>query len=67
MTWDDVTEKFVRQAEPVLGAKRASLIASRASAIEREPDIGSFAELLGGVAPTDKLNGSRLKASAVDL
>lgn len=64
MTWADVTEKFMRQAEPVLGAKRASLIASRARAIEHEPDIGSFAELLGGVAPTDKQDGSRLKASA---
>jgi 2-methylcitrate dehydratase PrpD len=64
MTWADVTEKFMRQAEPVLGAKRASLIASRARAIEHEPDIASFAELLGGVAPTDKQDGSKLKASA---
>jgi 2-methylcitrate dehydratase len=67
MTWADVTEKFMRQSEPVLGAKRASQIASRARAIEHEIDIASFAELLGGVAQTGKQDGSRLKASAVDV
>jgi len=51
MTWDDVTKKFVTQAEPVLGAKRTRDIVDRTSAIEKEGSMRFFVELLGGNGP----------------
>ncbi len=47
MTWSDVTQKFMKQSEPALGAKRAREVADRAAAMERENDLRAFAELLG--------------------
>jgi 2-methylcitrate dehydratase len=48
MTWDDVTKKFLTQAEPVLGAQRAREIADRTFAIDGEASMRSFVALLGG-------------------
>ena len=47
MTWDDVTEKFFKQAEPILGRKTAQEVVERARGIETEENVRSFAELLG--------------------
>ena len=47
MTWADVTQKFMTQAEPVLGNALAHEVIDRASAIEKEADVRAFAELLG--------------------
>ena len=48
MTWDDVTKKFITQAEPVLGTKRARDVVDRTFSIEEEVNMRSFAEMLGG-------------------
>ena len=49
MTWDDISKKFVSQAEPVLGSALTREIIERTMAIEKETDIRAFAERLGGV------------------
>jgi 2-methylcitrate dehydratase len=46
MTWDDVTRKFTKQAEPVIGRSAAEQIVNRTAAIEREPSARAYAELL---------------------
>jgi 2-methylcitrate dehydratase len=48
MTWDDVTKKFVTQAEPVLGTQLTRDIVDRTLVIEKEGSMRPFAELLGG-------------------
>jgi 2-methylcitrate dehydratase len=47
MSWDDVTKKFVAQAEPVLGTKRTREIVDRTFSIEKEENMRAFAEMLG--------------------
>lgn len=47
MTWDDITRKFVTQAAPVLGAKRAREVVERTFSIEKEENMRAFAEMLG--------------------
>ena len=47
MTWDDVIKKFMTQCEPILAADTAREIVDRAAAIDKEPNVRSFAELLG--------------------
>ena len=49
MTWDDVSKKFMDQAQPILGASRAHEVIERTVAIEKELNIRTFAEILGGV------------------
>jgi 2-methylcitrate dehydratase len=48
MTWDDVTQKFRQQAEPVLGPTRAGEIVERCRSIEKEADMRAFASSLSG-------------------
>jgi 2-methylcitrate dehydratase len=47
MTWDDVTRKFMKQAEPVVGRGTAREIVSRTAAVEKETSARAYAELLG--------------------
>jgi 2-methylcitrate dehydratase PrpD len=47
MTWDDVTRKFMKQAEPVIGRGRAREIVSRTAAVEKETSARAYAEMLG--------------------
>jgi 2-methylcitrate dehydratase len=47
MTWDDVTRKFMKQAEPVIGRGPAREIVSRTAAIENETSARAYAGLLG--------------------
>ena len=49
MTWADVSDKFMTQAEPVLDGKTAEEVVQRAAALENESNVRSFAELLGKV------------------
>ena len=49
MTWADVSDKFMTQAEPVLDGKTAEEVVQRAAAIENEANMRSFAQLLGKV------------------
>ncbi len=49
MSWADVTQKFMKQAEPVLGSTLAQEIVARTNAIEKEADMRAFAARLGGV------------------
>jgi 2-methylcitrate dehydratase len=46
MSWADVTQKFLAQAEPVVGMHRAHKIVERTKSIEREPGMREYAELL---------------------
>ncbi len=48
MSWADVTQKFMKQAEPVLGRTLAQEIVERTNAIEKEADMRAFAARLGG-------------------
>lgn len=48
MSWADVTRKFMKQAEPVLGSTLAQEIVARTNAIEKEADMRAFAARLGG-------------------
>ena len=48
MTWEDVTRKFMSQAEPVMGLQRAKAIVERTASIENETDVRQFAGLLAG-------------------
>jgi 2-methylcitrate dehydratase PrpD len=48
MTWDDVTQKFRRQAEPMLGHVRESEIVERCRTVEKEADMRAFARSLSG-------------------
>jgi hypothetical protein len=50
MTWTDITNKFLQQAESVIGNKAAQEVVNRAAEIEKEADVRAFAELLGGRA-----------------
>ena len=47
MTWDDVAEKFMTQAESVLDPRTAREVLERARRIEKEPNVKAFSELLG--------------------
>jgi 2-methylcitrate dehydratase PrpD len=47
MTWEDVTQKFMTQSASVLDQKTAREIVERTRAIEQEPNVKAFAELLG--------------------
>ena len=51
MTWDDVTRKFMKQAEPVIGRGPAREIVSRTAAVEQETSARAYAELLGTSGP----------------
>ena len=48
MSWADVTQKFMKQAGPVLGSTLAQEIVERTSAVEKETDMRAFAARLGG-------------------
>lgn len=48
MTWEDVTRKFMDQAEPVLGNVLAREIVERTMAIDKEVDVHAFTDRLGG-------------------
>jgi 2-methylcitrate dehydratase len=48
MTWADVNKKFVTQAEAVLGSKRVQEVMDRALVLEKEANMRSFVEMLGG-------------------
>lgn len=48
MTWDDVSKKFMNQAEPVLGNALAREVIERTMAIEKEGDIRGFVQKLAG-------------------
>ncbi len=50
MNWADVTQKFMKQAEPVLGRTLAQEIVERTNAIEKEADMRAFAARLGGAS-----------------
>ena len=50
MTWDDVKKKFVTQAESILTSTRMQEIMDRSFALEKEPNMRSFIEVLGGSA-----------------
>jgi 2-methylcitrate dehydratase len=50
MDWSDVTKKFLRQSEPVLGNKTAQEVVERTIEIERETSVRPYARLLGRVA-----------------
>ena len=47
MTWDDVARKFRKQSEAIISTTHADEIIRRTAAIECEPDIRNFAQLLG--------------------
>ena len=47
MTWDDVTKKFMTQAESVLDPRTAREVLEWARRIEKEPNVKAFSELLG--------------------
>ena len=48
MTWDDVSKKFMNQAEPVLGNALAREVIERTMAIEKEGDMRGFVQKLAG-------------------
>lgn len=48
MTWADVSKKFATQAGPVLGSELTREVMERTRSLEEEPNIGAFAEMLGG-------------------
>ena len=48
MTWEDVSRKFISQAERVLGEKVAKEVVDRTFAIEDEKNMRLFAKVLGG-------------------
>jgi 2-methylcitrate dehydratase len=54
MTWEDVTAKFMAQSRGILDRRVAHEIAQRAAAIESEPSIRRFAELLGHAQPSEE-------------
>ena len=54
MTWEDVTAKFMAQSRGILDRRVAHEIAQRAAAIESEPSIRRFAELLGHAQPPEE-------------
>ena len=52
MSWDDVTRKFMKQAEPAVGRAPAQEIVARTAAIEKEANVRAYAELLGTAGRT---------------
>ena len=48
MSWDDVSEKFLKQSKNVIDEALAQKIIEKTKLIEQEKDISKFAEMLGG-------------------
>lgn len=50
MTWDDVTRKFMKQAEPVIGHGPAAKIVDRTAAVDKEGNMRAYCDLLSTTA-----------------
>ena len=59
MSWAEVTRKFMKQAEPVLGSTLAQEIVARTNAMGKEADVRAFAERLGGARMDEPRGASR--------